>query len=973
MILSRSQEVSGPLWILMGADGQLEGPLATEEILLRIRQGRLSGDELLRPYPDGKWIQLSQRLEFYDEILRVLEGSAPVEFGTPKARIQNEDVAPSSSSPKEDQKTHRINEFQDSPESSQGLKSSPLQKSPRRPSAPSDSASVREQILVSTSTSIVDSGSGQASSVSAQGSETRSPRANLRFPKSLLILLGSSLLLGVLGWALLQKESAPREAQVRLLVPSLQGPDRLAPEQQKILLAEALKNFLESHFDSLVESQNNLVQLLQGAPSHLEAKGLLCLVHKDLWPYSKQDSQDLLAVQNLLQATRAQDPAGLQGNTCQISQLMIAGKAKEARGFVDYVLNQSQFSTSAQMYLLKAELLALEKDVRSASLYAEKSTQPAPQWTKAFFLTAQYASLSGQNDQAARYFEAALKLMPTHKSTLISYGAHAFEKMMAQDKAYELLLQALQSKQKVLRSEEARIYFLLAQISQNKALVRQALEMAEKAHLLQPNNMRIKDFLLKMGGSLNSRKALEANNELVALGDQYARSGDCLSAQAEFKAAFDLDPSNALAALKAGKCLWQLNLSTEAFSWVQKALRADPKLAMAYFILADFHTQRYQFATAAQILSRGSQYLPQNYEILRGYGLLELRRNNFQEAVSYFSRALKIYPNDSDTLVLLADALLQVKDFQNAQASALKAIELDPSAHQGHLIYAEILAAMKGLDTGLRYLQDLIQKFAFTLEYRLGFAELNRKGDRHRQALQVYEQVLLVDPKNKSALLGLSLSAKASGLTDKALRASLDAAVVDPSDAEPLMRAGMIYLDSLKYREAITQFERALRINPLFPLGNYWIGKTAFLAGDLDLALRAAMNERQLNPNLPQSYVLAAEIYTAQRDYAKCTQEFQKALKLQPQNAENYVKIARCYRLSGSPDIAESMLNLAIRQESGRAEIYREQGSVFEQKSDKRSAVEAYNKYLTLSPNAPDRKEIEFKIQELGGSVREGL
>lgn len=960
--MSRSQEVSGPKWLLMGADGQLEGPLATEEVLLRIRQGRLVGEERVRPYPDGKWIQLSQNLEFYDEILRVLEGSAPAAVEVPTART-----------PKDEEKTQLINESQVLPEPSPGGKPSPLQKAPQKSSAPNYSQSYQEQMLVSASGSNPETSYEKSSSFSAQGSASSIRRVNSKFPKSLLILLGLSLFLGILGWVLLQKESASREAQVRLLVPSLQGPDKLPAEQQKALLAEALKSFLESHFDSLVNSQNYLVQLLQGAPSHMEAKGLLCLVHKDLWPYSKQDSQDLLAVQNLLQATRAQDPAGLQGNTCQSSQLMISGKIKEARGFVDYILNQAQFSTSAQMYLLKAELLALEKDFRSASLYAEKSTQLAPQWTKASLLTAQYASISGQSEQAVRYFESALKLMPVHKSTLISYGAHAFEKMMAQERAYELLLQALQSNQKVPRSEEARMYFLLAQISQNKGLVRQAVEMAEKAHRIQPNNMRIKDFLLKMGGSLDSQKALEANNELVALGDQYARSGDCLSAQAEFKAAFELDPSNALAALKAGKCLWQLNLSTEAISWVQKSLQADPKLAMSYFVLADFHTQRYQFATAAQVLSRGSQQLPQNYEILRGYGLLELRRNNFKEAVSYFSRALKIYPNDTDTLVLLAEALLQVKDFQNAQASALKSIELDPSAHQGHLVYAEILAALKGLDTGLRYLQDLIQKFAFTLEYRLGFAELNRKGDRHRQALQVYEQVLLVDPKNKSALLGLSLSAKASGLTDKALRAALDAAVLDPSDAEPLMRAGMIYLDSLKYREAITQFERALRINPLFPLGNYWIGKTAFLAGDLSLALRAAMNERQLNPNLPQSYVLAAEIYTAQRDYNKCTVEFQKALKLQPQNAENYVKIARCYRLSGSPDIAESMLNLAIRQESGRAEIYREQASIFEQKSDKRSAVEAYNKYLTLSPNAPDRKEIEFKIQELGGSVREGL
>ena len=67
-------------------------------------------------------------------------------------------------------------------------------------------------------------------------------------------------------------------------------------------------------------------------------------------------------------------------------------------------------------------------------------------------------------------------------------------------------------------------------------------------------------------------------------------------------------------------------------------------------------------------------------------------------------------------------------------------------------------------------------------------------------------------------------------------------------------------------------------------------------------------------------------------------------------------------RQGGSADIAKSMLNIAASQESGLPEIYREQGAIYEIEGDIRAAVQAYNKYLALSPNAPDRREIEGKI-----------
>jgi tetratricopeptide (TPR) repeat protein len=205
-------------------------------------------------------------------------------------------------------------------------------------------------------------------------------------------------------------------------------------------------------------------------------------------------------------------------------------------------------------------------------------------------------------------------------------------------------------------------------------------------------------------------------------------------------------------------------------------------------------------------------------------------------------------------------------------------------------------------------------------------------------------------------------------LFDKALKSYLQAVVSDPSDPEGKIKAGLLYLQNEKYPEAINQFKGALEINPRYPRINYLIGKTLLAKGDSYEALKSAEEERKINPNLVDSYVLAAEAYASTQQYSKCATEYQQAIRLGASSSDTYVKMARCNRQSGNLDVAENVLIVAAAKESGNPEIYREQGAIYEQKQDYRSAVASYNKYLNLSPNAPDKKEVEARIQKLGGS-----
>lgn len=930
-----------------------------------ISAGKIEGSEKIKRLPDGRWLEISKQDEFYDKLLEALEEVVK----SKDAKVPRKPVEVSWDQKKSDQPRgpqnvnepppQEINEHEDLTEFS--------------PTSTPDFEKVLPppEYDLSAKTDIVSSPWGGGAN-NTQGPVLDLIRNNGRTApekRKIIIAIGCIFLAFLMAAvAYLLPSGSSRRGKPHLVVPRPAGSEVMAVEKQKNLLRQAISEFIKDTYEGHLESQNKLAILIEGAPQNTEARGLLCLVYKELWPFVSQDSQDLEAVSQMTRATRQLDPVGINGIYCDVSRLLVVGRYQEAKGVLEHSLNQTSLSAAPILYSLKAELLAGDRDFQTAYLYSEKASKLWPEWIKPLVDIGVYAGGAGNYQVAIRSLQNVQANNPKNKRAALELGVLEHVFLQNDDAALSTLNVALSMSEKVSRIIEAKANFTIAKIYVEKRQPQKAMSFAQKAHDLNPGNGQYRDLLVSLGGNDKGSKSSSYTSELVFLGDQYVRTGDCLAAQAEYKAAFELDPENGIAAMKAAKCLWQLNQSNEAISYLNKAMTADKKLVSAYTLQADYYTQKYNYASAVQVLSRASQQFANNPEVLRGYGLLEFRRNNLKESVAYLQRAQKIYENDSETLILLAKVQASLGSYKDASVSASRAVEMDSSNIEAQIVFAKIISQLYGVDQGISRLRELIQKYSFTIDFRLGLAELYKESERYKISQEIYQQIVDVDPRNKKAWIGLGESFQAQGLFDKALKSLLSAAIIDPTDPEPIFKSGLIYLENDKYKDAISQFQRALKANPLFPRLNYFIGRAYFLNGDYNFALTASQEERKANPNLAESYILAAEVYAETKQFQKCAEEYQQAIKLRPHGAILYVKLARCYRQSGGLDIAESMLNIASNQESGNPEIYKEQGAIYETRGDIRSAVSAYNKYLALSPNAPDRRELEGRILRLSGN-----
>lgn len=938
-------------WLIKTATNKQVGPFSTLDVLRMIREGVFKGDESIQKFPDGKWKPISSRPDFYDQLLNALKEQS-------RKPRQIDDTRQEESIGKIDLETVIVPPPKIAEEKSGPLK--PLGPQPI-PERMVQKIKERSQVL-STPTPVfvkppplTDVNSGNKTIEKSKS-------------KPILFLLTAFVLVGGLAYLALstnnQKSKKKVNSNISLIVPKSTKSKSLAPQEVKNRIVKSVSLLQMDSGSELIQAQNQIVSVIESEPNNAEARGLLCLIYKSLWPLVKQTSADLEAVNIAAKSARSLDPVGINGFYCEATKLMIFGRFQEAKGVVDYALNQPSFTSAAVLYSFKAEIIASEGDPKTAILYAQKSQQLWPDWLRTLVDMADYYQKSNQANSAIQLYDQILKTNPHHKEVFLKKAILLNNELERSSEAFDILSLALRKPGQVSPLVESQALYVYANLLNARQDVSQAQIMIKKAYDLNPTNKSIVSLFERLGGKKRSPKDF-SYSQTMFIGDQYARTGNHLAAQAEYKAAFDVDPNNALAALKAGKSLWALNQRREAISYVSKAIAADKKLLPAYLALSDFLSEQHLYSQAIQTLNQASQQYRNNSEVLRNYGMVELRRNNVRDALSYLSRSFKLFENDIETLVLLAKAHGLANDFVQARQFAVRAIELDSTNSDAHIIYAKILTQFKGLDSGIVYLKDLISRFSYSLEYRMALAQIYLEKDRYTDALKLYSQILEANPKDKKAALGVADANLRLGFFEKALKAYFDAAVIDPSDPEGLINAGLVYYQTNRFKEAMTQFERALKVNPSYPRIYFYMGQAAFKDGQLQQALKYAAEEKNLNPAIADPYILSAEIYTSTKQFQKCATEYEQAIKLRPRGADLYVKLARCHRQSGNIDIAENMLNLAATQESGHPDIYKEQGAIFEQRADITAAIVSYQKYLVLSPNAPDRAAIEERIRKI--------
>jgi len=911
-------------WYVKDVENQVYGPLTESEVVEQIQSGFFLGQELVAKEKEARWFPITQHPAFFEAIVEGL--NSELMPGGGKGDEHSNTVA--------DETT-----FVDKKGDERGT---PLWKTlkidpPKVEDLPPIIPEAAPQPL-------------------PPPPEPRSNSPLLMFVMAIVAVLAIIYIF--------TPEPAPERDRIRLKAVKFPEADKEGPANDGALRS-AVIYFRKHTVEDYLKAQEILATSLESNGTFLDAMGFLCMTYKELWPYSYQDSRDIETIYSVFRQASVLKANSASAGVCYVVYLLSIGEYEKSKNYMEDALRKEPNLLFFNQLI--GDLLEQQKKYSTASYYFQKVAEgwPPPPWAKPVLQSARVLRKLKRYNEAMENYRLALKHFPEHPLAMLELGVLEFEAFRQAEKANAMILKALQSKGYFPSEIKSEGYFVLAQINQQLGYKNKALEYANQAFAVDSGNTAVKEFILNIGG----RSALDSvqieSSNMLYLGTQYMKLGNYYAAQAEFRLAFEADPRNALAAYHAGQSLWELNQSTEAIKKKKKAIHADPGLVSAYVTLANYYTFRHNYEGAVQILKNVQKKFPRNNEIYRGFANIEYKRGNRKAAIGFAQKALEIYSMDVGALQIIARAYLDANDFTSAANYVDRALEVDPHTPENHGLNAKVMSGLHGASAGIDYLNRKIEEAPEVISYRKFLAEIFVDEKNWNGARAILENILMAKKEDKETVLNLAFVYRQEGYVNKALEMYLQAASFDPLDPTPLFQAGELYLYAGNYKSATAQFERVLKINKYFPKVYYNLGKASLENKDFDKAIEMAQLEKNVNPNIAEPYLLAADAYNRLGNYQSCASEYQKAILRRPQSADIYISMARCYRLSGALDPAIQMLDQAAQRESGNPGIYKELGAAYHMQGLLQEALSAYERYLALAPNAADRTDVEKIMAEL--------
>ncbi|MFN6305674.1 MAG: tetratricopeptide repeat protein [Microcystis sp.] len=374
--------------------------------------------------------------------------------------------------------------------------------------------------------------------------------------------------------------------------------------------------------------------------------------------------------------------------------------------------------------------------------------------------------------------------------------------------------------------------------------------------------------------------------------------------------------------------------------------------------------------------------------IERGGQLWRLRRS--EEAIKAFDEAIK--QNDPDNVYLAwygkGLALFALDKYQPAIEALQQAINTLPKRED-----------LKNFHSSILQQQSVVYRFLGDFSTSAGREREVREN--YEQALTVINQAISLVPNNpnyyneKYAVLselkrydeGLAAITQAIDLAPRAAwyynrgvlyynQQKYDLALSDwnkaielnPNFAGAYVNRGILYSDLQKYDLALSDYSKAIDINPNYAVAYNSRGILYSDQQKYELALSDYNKAIDINPNLAVAYNNRGLVYYNQQKYELALADYNKTIDINPNDAVAYNNRGVLYKNLQKYDLALSDYRKAIDINPKLAEAYLGRGNLYSDQQKYELALADYRKAIDINPNDAEaynnRGNLYFDLQK---------
>jgi tetratricopeptide (TPR) repeat protein/beta-lactamase regulating signal transducer with metallopeptidase domain len=176
---------------------------------------------------------------------------------------------------------------------------------------------------------------------------------------------------------------------------------------------------------------------------------------------------------------------------------------------------------------------------------------------------------------------------------------------------------------------------------------------------------------------------------------------------------------------------------------------------------------------------------------------------------------------------------------------------------------------------------------------------------------------------------------------------------LDPGKAVAYAARGSAYFRLEKLDNAISDYNRAIEINPDLEVAYQGRGSVYYRQGQFDNAISDYTRVIKINPGLVNAYIDRGNIYQEQGRFDEAISDFSKVLEMKPGEAITYYLRGNAYYQKNQFDNAISDYSKVVEFDPKFAVAYQNRGTAYQFKGEYQKAISDYDKAIELMPDNP--------------------
>jgi len=470
-----------------------------------------------------------------------------------------------------------------------------------------------------------------------------------------------------------------------------------------------------------------------------------------------------------------------------------------------------------------------------------------------------------------------------------------------------------------LAPDSAVILERLAEIDAETQHIRDAVQTAQKALVLDPNNIDAHRLLARI--------------YVRMLGDMSAgqvQPENLAKAIEQFEAVLQIDPRD-----------------TEAALWLARLYRFQNQPANAEKVLRGVLSHEAGNGLALEQLSR-----------------LLIEQDRVQEAIALLADAAHA-SGSPDLNDLLGDAYSRIKDYAKAEAAYREAVEEEPDDPGHRHGLGDALLAQDNYEPALEQFEKLSQLEPGSAENYLRISQIERRLGQLDQAESNLLRAKQLAPGSLEILYSEALLYQDQGRYGDAIKVLSDAVTGIRSQAGEAGNPGALailyeqlghaYLAQHDYPTAIETYQEMEKLGGEYqPRAEMLLIDAYRQSRDIDRAIAEARKAHEANPKDAEVTIALAMLYGEKSDTAAASSLLRGLLNGGKSDGEIYVNLAQAQERGRKYAEAEQSALKAeqlARDNSAKAAAWFMLGAIYEREKKFDQAEQQFRKILEMNPN----------------------